>query len=145
VDIPEDGHVVSYRASAMAAVSIVEDAHSVASLHIDNRQQEGSNATLYADARQAVLPLLLHPAPRRALFLGLGTGITAASAAEDLMLEVDAVELLPEVTANASISSWCAPAWPARRCRTAQPSSGSANDLALLGSFVAGPSGLLLG
>ena len=47
-------------------------------LHINNRQQEGSSATLLADARQALLPLLLHPAPRRALFLGLGTGVTAS-------------------------------------------------------------------
>jgi spermidine synthase len=51
------------------------------------------------DARQAWLPLLLHPSPRRALFLGLGTGVTSSAAAEDPTLEVDAVELLPEVIA----------------------------------------------
>lgn len=83
----------------MAAVSVVEDADGVSRLRIDNRQQEGSSATRLADARQALLPLLLHPAPQRALFLGLGTGITAASAAEDATLQVDAVELLPEVIA----------------------------------------------
>lgn len=49
------------------------------------------------DARQALLPVLLHPAPRRALFLGLGTGMTAAAAAADPTVQVDAVELLPEV------------------------------------------------
>jgi spermidine synthase len=97
VDVPEGGHIVSYREGAMAAVSVVEDADGVARLRIDNRQQEGSSATLLADARQALLPLLLHPAPRHALFLGLGTGITASSAAEDPLLQVDAVELLPEV------------------------------------------------
>jgi spermidine synthase len=89
----------------MAAVSVVEDADGVARLHINNRQQEGSSATLFADARQALLPLLLHPAPQRALFLGLGTGVTASSAAEDPLLEVDAVELLPEVIA-ASAHFW---------------------------------------
>ena len=97
VDVPAGGRIVSLREGAMAAVSVVEDADGVARLRIDNRQQEGSSATLTADARQALLPLLLHPAPRRALFLGLGTGVTAASAAEDPMLQVDAVELLPEV------------------------------------------------
>src|SRR5262249_17079718 len=40
------------------------------------------------------------PSPRRALFLGLGTGVTASSAAQDPTLEVDAVELLPEVIAS---------------------------------------------
>jgi spermidine synthase len=76
---------------------VVEDADGVSRLRIDNRQQEGSSASLLADARQALLPLLLHGAPRRALFLGLGTGVTASSAAADPALQVDAVELLPEV------------------------------------------------
>jgi spermidine synthase len=99
VEIPEGGHVVSYQEGILAAVSVVEDASGVARLRIDNRQQEGSSATRRVDARQAWLPLLLHPAPRRALFLGLGTGVTASSAAEDPSLQVDAVELLPEVIA----------------------------------------------
>lgn len=101
VDVPEGGRLISYRNGVLAAVSVVADADGVARLHINNRQQEGSNATLLADARQALLPLLLHPSPRRALFLGLGTGVTVSSAAEDPLLEVDAVELLPEVI-NAS-------------------------------------------
>lgn len=99
VDVPEGGHVVSYAEGVMASVSVVEDAGGVARLRIDNRQQEGSSATLLADARQALLPILLHPAPRHALFLGLGTGVTASSAAQDPQLQVDAVELLPEVIA----------------------------------------------
>lgn len=102
VDVPEGGRVLSYRDGVLGAVSVVEDARGVARLRIDNRQQEGSSAALYADARQALLPLLLHPAPRRALFLGLGTGVTASAAAQDTQLQVDAVELLPEVVAASS-------------------------------------------
>lgn len=97
IDVPEGGRLVSYAEGTLASVSVVEDASGVASLHIDNRQPEGTSATLLADARQALLPILLHPSPRRALFLGLGTGVTASSAAEDSLLQVDAVELLPEV------------------------------------------------
>jgi len=97
IDIPPGGRVVSYENGIMASVSVVEDVDGVARLRIDNRQQEGSSATLRVDGRQAWLPLLLHSAPRRALFLGLGTGMTASAAAEDPALEVDAVELLPEV------------------------------------------------
>ncbi|MDP1902472.1 MAG: fused MFS/spermidine synthase [Rubrivivax sp.] len=97
VDVPDGGRVLSYREGTMAAVSVVEDAEGVARLRINNRQQEGSSATRLTDARQALLPLLLHPQPQRALFLGLGTGVTAASAAEDPTLQVDAAELLPEV------------------------------------------------
>jgi spermidine synthase len=106
IAVPEGGKVVSYREGVMAAVSVLEDASGVSRLRIDNRQQEGSSATQRVDGRQAWLPLLLHPAPRHALFLGLGTGITAASAAEDATLQVDAVELLPEVIdASAHFSS----------------------------------------
>jgi spermidine synthase len=97
IDVPEGGRVVSYEDGSMAAVSVVEDADGVARLRINNRQQEGSSVTQRVDGRQAWLPLLLHPTPRRALFLGLGTGVTAASAAEDSTVQVDAVELLPEV------------------------------------------------
>lgn len=97
VDVPEGGQIVSYQEGAMAAVSVVEDAQGVKRLRIDNRQQEGSSNSYFADARQAVLPLLLHPAPERALFLGLGTGVTAMAATAQPGLQVDAVELLPDV------------------------------------------------
>jgi spermidine synthase len=99
VDVPAGGRVVSYEDGVMAAVSVVEDADGVARLRINNRQQEGSSASLRVDGRQAWLPLLLHPGPRRALFLGLGTGVTASAAAADPALQVEAVELLPEVIA----------------------------------------------
>ncbi|WP_235537975.1 fused MFS/spermidine synthase [Pelomonas sp. Root1217] len=97
VDQPDGGRILSYREGAMAAVSVVEDATGVARLRINNRQQEGSSATLHVDGRQALLPLLLHPAPQRALFLGLGSGITAGVAAQLPGVQVEAVELLPEV------------------------------------------------
>ncbi len=97
IDVPDGGRVISYRDGAMAAVSVVEDGNGVSRLRINNRQQEGSSSSGWADARQALLPLLLHPSPARALFIGLGTGMTASAAAEDPTLQVDAVELLPEV------------------------------------------------
>ena len=97
VTVPPGGRLLSHEEGVSATVSVVEDAAGVATLHINNRQQEGSTATLYADARQALLPLLLHPAPERVLFLGVGTSATAAYAARDASLAVDAVELVPEV------------------------------------------------
>lgn len=99
VRIPEGGRLLRQATGPIATVSIVADGSGITTLHIDNHQQEGSSATRFADARQAWLPMLLHPAPRRALFLGLGTGVTSAAAAEDAGLAVDAVELLPEVIA----------------------------------------------
>jgi len=97
VQVPEGGRLVSYAEGALGAVSVSEDADGTLRLYINNRQQEGSDRTLHVDARQAWLPLVLHPAPRRILFLGLGTGVTATSAAADETLEIEAAELLPEV------------------------------------------------
>lgn len=112
VDVPEGGRIASYRDGALGAVSVVEDADGVARLRIDNRQQEGSSATAFADARQALVPLLLHAGPREALFLGLGTGVTARAATLDAHLRVQAVELLPEV---AEASALFADALPGTR------------------------------
>ncbi|RZL31967.1 MAG: spermidine synthase, partial [Rubrivivax sp.] len=97
VDLPEGGRLLSYREGAMAAVSVVEDDAGVRRLRINNRQQEGSSATVLVDGRQALLPLLLHGEAKRALFLGVGSGVTSGVAARVPGLQVDAVELLPEV------------------------------------------------
>jgi spermidine synthase len=102
VDLPDGGRVLSYREGVMAAVSVVADAEGVARLRINNRAQEGSSTAGQVEWRLAQLPLLLHPAPQRALFLGLGTGMTARVAALDTSLQVDAVELLPEVIVAAA-------------------------------------------
>jgi spermidine synthase len=57
----------------------------------------GGTGSAFSDRRQAHLPLLLHPDPQRALFLGLGTGITFAAAADQPGLRADGVELVPEI------------------------------------------------
>lgn len=104
VDVPDGGRVLSYHDGVMAAVSVVADADGVARLRINNRAQEGSSASGLVEWRLAQLPLLLHTTPpRQALFLGLGTGFTAAAAAQEPDLQVHAVELLPEVITAAEL------------------------------------------
>ncbi|MFN7642096.1 MAG: fused MFS/spermidine synthase [Burkholderiales bacterium] len=95
VGFPEGTRVLAAWESASAQVVVVEDEGGVRRLHIDHRAQEGASDTRWADRRQALLPMLLHPSPERALFLGLGTGLTAAAAGP--LARVDVVELLPEV------------------------------------------------
>ena len=58
--------------------------------------------------RQGNLPLLLHPSPQRVLFLGLGTGLTAAAAVHHPEVEqIDVVELIPEVAeASKMFGEW---------------------------------------
>jgi spermidine synthase len=96
---PPGSRIIDYREGVMAAVAVVEDEHADRLLKVNNRFQMGGTRHSFADRRQAHIPLLLHPDPRSALFLGLGTGITAGAATHHPGLHVEGVELVPEVAA----------------------------------------------
>ncbi len=91
-----------YREGASDSVAVVETPDGQRALRVNNRFTMGGTASATAERRQAHIPLLLHPSPKRALFLGSGTGITAAAATVYPGLEVDSVELVPEVVAAQS-------------------------------------------
>lgn len=97
VDTLPGAEVVAYKDGAMASVAVVKTADGHRSLRVNNRLQMGGTAAALAERRQAHLPLLLHPGPRRALFLGPGTGVTLGAATAYPGLAVDGVELVPEV------------------------------------------------
>jgi spermidine synthase len=97
VSVPPNGRVIAQREGLMASVTVVEDAQQQRTLHVDNRFQMGGTAAADAEYRQAHIPLLLHPKPERALFLGLGTGISFSAAGLHPGLHADGVELVPEV------------------------------------------------
>lgn len=97
VEVPEGGEIISYDEGVMAAVSVVSDNRGFRHLKVNDEYRMGSTASSYSDRRQAYLPLLLHPHPHRALFLGLGTGATLAGVLDQPGLRADGVELIPEV------------------------------------------------
>ncbi len=66
-------------------------------LKLNNHYGLGGTASTGDERMQAHLPLLLHPAPRRVAFLGLGTGITAGGALHHPVEHLTAIELVPEV------------------------------------------------
>ena len=68
-------------------------------LVVNGRYTMGGTASTNGAIRQAQIPLLLHPSPQSVLFLGLGTGITAASAGWHDGLAIDAVEISPDIAA----------------------------------------------
>ncbi|QDU60556.1 Spermidine synthase [Planctomycetes bacterium Pan216] len=58
----------------------------------------GSTGSFTDESRQGRIPLLLHPSPRKVLFLGLATGITASEGLRHPEIErLEVVELIPEV------------------------------------------------
>ncbi len=66
-------------------------------IKLNNYYTVGGNGAAANDRRQATLPLLLHPAPRSAFFLGMGTGITASGALRHPLERIDVCEIVPEI------------------------------------------------
>ncbi len=97
VSAPPGSSVVTYREGVAANVNIIRDAAGDLHLRVNGTLVMGGTASYALDRTQGHAILLQHPKPRRALFLGVGTGATVAAAAAYEDLHVDAVELLPEV------------------------------------------------
>lgn len=97
VAVPVGGTLLWHRDGVMASVSVVENSAGDRHLQVNNHFRMGGSASIRSDHRQAHIPLLLHRDPRRALFLGLGTGATLSAAGDHPGLTVDGVELVPEV------------------------------------------------
>ena len=89
--------IVEHVDGVMAAVAIVRDAGGDFHLKVNNRFQMGGTTSAFSDLRQGHIPLLLHPRPRGALYLGLGTAATFAAAGDHPDLRADGVELVPEI------------------------------------------------
>ena len=97
LQLPPHTNLAVYREGVTASVAVLEDAATNRTLRVNNRFQMGGTAAAAAEYRHAHIPLLLHAQPKRALFLGLGTGISLGGAAFHPELLSDGVELLPEV------------------------------------------------
>lgn len=89
--------ILEHRDGVMASVTVVKDQQNEIHLKINNRFQMGGTSSVFSDRREGHIPLLLHPNPQKALFLGMGTGATLAAAAAHPGLRAEGVELIPEV------------------------------------------------
>jgi len=109
VQIPPGGEIVWYRDGIMAAVSVVKTRDGDNYLAVNNIFRLGGTASMRSDYREADIPLLLHPNPRHALFLGLGTGATISAAADHPGLVTEGVELVPEIVDSFALFAKAAP------------------------------------
>lgn len=98
------------REDAVALTQVIEQDNGQRLLLTDLQRMDASSdpAAVVAQQNQARLPLLLHPAPRSVLFLGLGTGISAAGSLAFPGLSRSAVELSQGAITSAKI--WFSPA-----------------------------------
>src|SRR6267378_5309174 len=97
--VPPGGALLAVREGPMVTASVVDDAFGARYLEVNGRFRMGGTSSARSDHRQAMLPLLLHPAPHRALFLGIGTGATLVGGSQMPGVTVHGVELSPEVVA----------------------------------------------
>ncbi|MFK8017461.1 MAG: fused MFS/spermidine synthase [Gammaproteobacteria bacterium] len=90
--------VVVFKEGVLASTAVVQQGNAK-NLRVNNRYQMGGTTTgaLLFQRRQAHVPLLLHPSPDNALFLGVASGVTVGTAAQYESMEIDAVELVPNV------------------------------------------------
>lgn len=105
VYIDEDWEVIESRETLLGAVIVGERRPAAEAppgpplrrLYVGKNFRMGGARGL-GERRMGEIPLLLHPDPRRALFLGVGTGATLGAVRNHPSLEhVDAVELVPAV------------------------------------------------
>lgn len=80
-----------------AAVSVVEDGGGVRWLKSNNTYRLGATVEVKSEKRLGHLPLLLHPNPKRAAFIGVGTGISMSAGLDHSLDALVGVEILPGV------------------------------------------------
>lgn len=87
---------------AHGVVSVLETADGNRQIKVNNHYSLGGSRARVVAERAGLLPLLLHPAPKRVLFVGSATGGTAAGAVLLPLEEIVLVEIVPEVQALAA-------------------------------------------
>jgi spermidine synthase len=90
------GTLQYYREGATGTVS-VKTLTGARSLSIDGKVDASTGRDMLTQKLLAHLPLLLHPNPRHVAIVGLGSGVTLASALVHPIESADAIELSPEV------------------------------------------------
>jgi len=105
----QDSKDLSFYEDAVSLTHVIEDKNGQRLLLADLQRMDASTepTAVIVQKNQARLPLLLHPNPSSVLFLGLGTGITAAGSLPYAELDRTAVEL-SQGAINAS-AEWFAP------------------------------------
>jgi spermidine synthase len=96
VDRAAGERLVSVREGSYGTTAVVEDGHD-RWITVNNSYVLGGAAATGEQKWQGHLPLLLHPAPKRAAFIGLGTAITMSPARVHPLETIVGLEIVPDV------------------------------------------------
>jgi spermidine synthase len=101
--VEEPRRLLFYGEGNNATVAVIEEADNTRSILVDGQPVAGTVASSVVDQKMlAHLPLLLHPAPQRALTVGFGSGGTSYSMTLH-GIDVDCVEIEESVPAGAGL------------------------------------------
>ena len=108
VHLRSEGETLRDIAEGASGIVAVTEGGGDLQLRLDNYYVLGRSAAVVGERRQGLLPLLLHPNPRRVAFIGLATGISASAAPALAVEDTTVVELVPEVAmaARAHFAPW---------------------------------------
>jgi spermidine synthase len=95
------------RDSVDGVIAVEESATGARRLRTGSFFLDGGEESRFGERRQGYLPLLLHPAPRDVLVLGVGTAATLGAVAQDPeVAHIDAVELSSAVLSSVTLFAW---------------------------------------
>ncbi len=95
------GETLRAMAEGASGIVTVVDTGDDLQLRLDNYYVLGGSAAERNERRQGLLPLLLHPDPRRVAFIGMATGISASAATAAGVPATTVIEVVPEVAVAA--------------------------------------------
>jgi spermidine synthase len=94
--------VLAVAEGAHGVVGVLESSDGQRRIKLNNQYSLGGSRARVGQERAGHLPLLLHPEPKRVLFVGAATGGTAAAAVAHPVEEIVLVELVPEIQSLAA-------------------------------------------
>ncbi len=108
VHLGSNGETLREMIEGASGIVTVTEAGGDLQLRLDNYYVLGRSAAAVGERRQGLLPLLLHPNPRRVAFIGVATGISASAGPALGLEETTLIELVPEVAtaARAHFAPW---------------------------------------
>lgn len=96
----ENRTLLRYEDDVSATISVEKNATSL-SLRINGKADASTGSDLSTQALSAHIPLLLHPDPKNVLVIGLGSGVTAGTALQHPLENLDLVEISQGVVRSA--------------------------------------------
>ena len=99
---PDQGRVVFYKEGPTATVAVISwPSFHVITLTVNGKTDASTGEDMGTQLALGHLPVLLAERPRRALVIGLGSGITAGAMAQHPLQRLDVVEIEPAVARGA--------------------------------------------